>query len=150
MSSFLSNASSLSRDRDAPEHYDLAVKQRHDLGGWCMSIPIMHTAPSIVGHDREPADITTNTDPRSQRIRPDAQSNLGTENNLPDNVFVESLNGRFRDRCLNDTLFSTPPEARSAITAWKQDNNRRQPHSALGNMPPAEFAMKSTLEKQAA
>ena len=57
----------------------------------------MRTVPSIAGHDREPADITTNTDPCSQRIRPDAQSNLGTENNTPDNVFVESFNGRFRD-----------------------------------------------------
>jgi putative transposase len=64
------------------------------------------------------------------------------------NAFVESLNGRFRDECLNDTLFSTLTEARSAITSW--DYNHHRPHSALGNVPPAEFAMKSTLEKQAA
>ena len=66
------------------------------------------------------------------------------------NAFVESFNGRFRDECLNDTLFSTLTEARSAITSWKEDYNHHRPHSALGNMPPAEFAMKSTLEKQAA
>jgi transposase InsO family protein len=53
-------------------------------------------------------------------------------------------------RCLNDTLFSTLSEARSAINSWKEDYNHHRPHSALGNMPPAEFAMKSTLEKQAA
>jgi putative transposase len=66
------------------------------------------------------------------------------------NAFVESFNGRFRDECLNDTLFSTLTEARSAITSWKEDYNHHRPHSALGNMPPAELAIKSTLEKQAA
>ena len=57
------------------------------------------------------------------------------------NAFVESFNGRFRDECLNDTLFSTLPEVRSAITLWKEDYNHHRPHSALGNMPPAELAM---------
>ena len=66
------------------------------------------------------------------------------------NAFVESFNGRFRDECLNDTLFSTLVEARSAITSWKEDYNRHRPHSALGSMTPAEFALKSSLEKQAA
>jgi putative transposase len=55
-----------------------------------------------------------------------------------------------RLRHLNDTLFSTFSEARSAINSWKEDYNHHRPHSALGNMPPAEFAKKSTLEKQAA
>jgi hypothetical protein len=44
---------------------------------------------------------------------------------------------------------STLTEARSAITSWKKDYNHHRPHSALGNMPPAEFAIKTTLEKQA-
>ena len=57
------------------------------------------------------------------------------------NAFVESFNGRFRDECLNDTLFSTLSEARSAITSWKEDYNHHRPHSALGNVPPAEFAV---------
>ena len=35
------------------------------------------------------------------------------------NAFVASFNGRFRDECLNDTLFSTLTDARSAITSWK-------------------------------
>jgi putative transposase len=65
------------------------------------------------------------------------------------NAFVESFNGRFRDERLYDTLFSTLPEARSAIASWKEDYNHPTPHSAIGNMPPAEFAIKSTLERQA-
>jgi len=42
---------------------------------------------------------------------------------LTQNAFVESFNGRFRDECLNDTLFSTLAEARSAIASWKEDYN---------------------------
>jgi putative transposase len=66
------------------------------------------------------------------------------------NAFVESFNGRFRDELLNETLFSSLAQARSAITAWKEDYNNHRPHSALGNVSPAEFAMKIRLEKQAA
>ncbi len=64
------------------------------------------------------------------------------------NAFVESFNGRFRDECLNDTLFSTLTETRTAIRSWKEDYNRHRQHSALGNLSPAEFASKATLEKQ--
>jgi hypothetical protein len=39
-------------------------------------------------------------------------------------------------------------KALSAITSWKEDYNHHRPHSALGNMPPAEFAIKSTLENR--
>jgi putative transposase len=53
------------------------------------------------------------------------------------NAFVESFNGRFRDECLNDTLFSTLTEARTAITSGNEDYNHHRPHSALGIMPPA-------------
>jgi len=55
---------------------------------------------------------------------------------LPQNAFVESFNGRFRDECLNDTLFSTLVEARSAISSWKEDYNEDRPHGAIGNKPP--------------
>ncbi|MBN9458531.1 MAG: transposase [Bosea sp.] len=47
-------------------------------------------------------------------------------------------------------IISTLVEARSAIASWKEDYNRYRPHSALGNITPAEFALKSTLEKHAA
>lgn len=64
--------------------------------------------------------------------------------------FVESFNGRLRDELLNETLFSSLAEARAAITDGKEGYNNHRPHSALGNVPPVEFAMKTRLEKQAA
>lgn len=66
------------------------------------------------------------------------------------NGFVESFNGSFRDECLNETLFSSLSEARSQITAWKDDYNRNRPHSSLGNLTPHEFALKKILQTQAA
>ena len=66
------------------------------------------------------------------------------------NGLIESFNGSFRDECLNETLFSSLTQARTAITAWKEDYNRNRPHSSLGNITPSEFAMKMAMEKQAA
>lgn len=39
------------------------------------------------------------------------------------NGFVESFNGSFCDECLNETLFSSLAQARTDITAWKEDYN---------------------------
>ena len=66
------------------------------------------------------------------------------------NGFIESFNGRFRDAFLNEVLFSTLTDARAQIATWKEDHNRYRPHSALGNIPPAGFAMKIRLEMMAA
>jgi putative transposase len=66
------------------------------------------------------------------------------------NSFIESFNGRLRDEFLNEVLFSTLSDARGQIAAWKEDYNQHRPHSALGNIPPEEFAMKMRLEKLAA
>ena len=66
------------------------------------------------------------------------------------NGFIESFNGSFHDECLNETLFSTLGQARTAIAAWKEDYNTYRPHSSLGNRTPCEFAMKMALENMAA
>jgi len=66
------------------------------------------------------------------------------------NAFAESFLGRFRDELLNETLFSSLDAARQAISEWKEDYNHHRPHSAIGNIPPVEYARKSMLEKQAA
>ena len=52
------------------------------------------------------------------------------------NGFVESFNGRFRDECLNETLFSSLAQARAAIASWQKDYNLNRPHSALGHRSP--------------
>ena len=56
------------------------------------------------------------------------------------NAFIESFNGRLRDEFLNETLFSSLPHARSALSNWRSDYNDHRPHSTLGWLTPAEFA----------
>lgn len=56
------------------------------------------------------------------------------------NAFVESFNGRLRDECLNEELFSSLSEARAALAAWQADYNQQRPHTSLGGLAPAVFA----------
>lgn len=66
------------------------------------------------------------------------------------NGFIESFNGKLRDECLNETLFTTLADAKEALKEWKDDYNQQRPHSSLGNLTPQEFAEKKTLDKLAA
>jgi putative transposase len=61
------------------------------------------------------------------------------------NAFVESFNGRLRDECLNETLFSSLSHARAVLAAWKHDYNHHRPHSAHGGATPVEFAEKADM-----
>lgn len=56
------------------------------------------------------------------------------------NAFVESFNGRLRDECLNEHLFSSLGEARSLIEDWRIDYNTQRPHTALGGLAPCVYA----------
>ena len=56
------------------------------------------------------------------------------------NGFVESFNGRLRDECLNETLFTSLAHARFVLAAWRHDYNTVRPHSKLGGKTPAEIA----------
>ena len=66
------------------------------------------------------------------------------------NGFIESFNGKLRDECLNETLFSSLAKARETLDAWQEDYNWHRPHSALGNLTPMEFAEKKMMDKLAA
>jgi putative transposase len=54
------------------------------------------------------------------------------------NAFVESFNGRLRDECLNETLFTSLRHARAVLASWQKDYNEVRPHSALGGRTPGE------------
>lgn len=41
---------------------------------------------------------------------------------------------------LNETLFSSLAQARSALSNWRSDYNDHRPHSGIGWLTPAEFA----------
>mgnify|MGYP001807754631 CR=1 FL=1 len=56
------------------------------------------------------------------------------------NGFIESFNGRLRDELLNETLFSSLAQARTALANWLSDYNTERPHSQLGWQTPSVFA----------
>lgn len=56
------------------------------------------------------------------------------------NAFIESLNGKFRNECLNQHWFRTLEEAKIEINEWRKHYNHVRPHSSLGYLPPVEFA----------
>jgi putative transposase len=56
------------------------------------------------------------------------------------NAYIESFNGKFRDECLNEQWFESLAQARQEIARWRRDYNEVRPHSAIGRIPPAQFA----------
>ena len=62
------------------------------------------------------------------------------------NGFVESFNGKLRDECLNETLFTSMNHARAVLAAWKQDYNHVRPHTALGGLAPVPAATGSRAQ----
>jgi putative transposase len=56
------------------------------------------------------------------------------------NGFMESFNGKLRDECLNEHVFSSLAEARRLIESWRIDYNEVRPHSSLSYLTPEEFA----------
>ena len=62
------------------------------------------------------------------------------------NAFVESFNGKLRDECLNETLFTSLAQARAVLAAWRDDYNHVRPHTSLGGATPVEAAAKAARQ----
>lgn len=59
------------------------------------------------------------------------------------NAFVESLNGKFRNECLNQHWFRTLEDATLKIKHWRHHYNHERPHSSLKFMTRVAFANKA-------
>jgi putative transposase len=55
------------------------------------------------------------------------------------NAFMESFNGRLRDECLNEILFTSLAYARVVLARWQTDYNHVRPHFAHQGATPAEI-----------
>ena len=53
-----------------------------------------------------------------------------------DNAFIEALNGRFREECLNAHWIPTLADAQEKVENWRRYYNEERPHGAIGNKPP--------------
>ncbi len=63
------------------------------------------------------------------------------------NGFVESVNGRLRDECLNEQLFPTLRHARHLIAAWRDDYNHNRPYTSLDGLTPWEYHKRSRVDQ---
>lgn len=60
------------------------------------------------------------------------------------NGYIESVNSRVRDECLNINMLWSLAQGRVVISDWKQDYNHHRRHSSLGYQPPAVYAASCT------
>jgi len=58
-----------------------------------------------------------------------------------ENGYIESFNGRLRDEILNREVFYSVKEAKVLVEDWWLEYNNHRPHSGLGYMTPAGFAV---------
>lgn len=56
------------------------------------------------------------------------------------NGYIESFNGKLRDECLNENVFTSLQEAKRLVEAWREEYNERRPHSSLDGKTPNEMA----------
>jgi putative transposase len=54
------------------------------------------------------------------------------------NGVLESFNGSLRDELMKEEILDTVTDARRKLARWRYDYNQVRPHSALGNLPPAQ------------
>ena len=59
------------------------------------------------------------------------------------NGHIKSLNGKYRDECLNQNVFLSLQDARRTVETWRKDYNQRRPHSSLGWLTLEEFREKN-------
>jgi len=59
------------------------------------------------------------------------------------NAFCESLNGKFRNECLNQHWFRSLEDARHEIEEWRNHYNNVRPHSSLGYQSSVDFMKKA-------
>lgn len=60
-----------------------------------------------------------------------------------ENAFIESVNGKMRNECLNENWFKDIEEARRLIEEWRIFYNSERPHSSLGGLTPEEYLRRS-------
>jgi len=103
------------------------------------------TAPAFVRFDNGPEFIAVAV---ADWCRFNACESIFIDPGSPwQNAWIESFNGRFRDEFLNGRHFDNLLEARVLIEDWRIDYNINRPHSAHGDLSPAEFATEWTINQ---
>lgn len=120
-----------------------------DAGFSLTSERVIATLDRIIAERGKPTTIVSDNGPEFASIAMAGwayRSNIGWQFIRPgkpvENAYIESFNGKFRDECLNQHVFTSLEDARAVTQAWRQDYNQNRPHSSLNLLSPAEFAAK--------
>jgi putative transposase len=62
------------------------------------------------------------------------------------NAFAESFNGKLRDECLNEKLFTSLPHTLAMLAELQCDYNTVRPHPKLSGRTPAEIARQAAKQ----
>ena len=57
----------------------------------------------------------------------------------PGSAYIESLNERFRDECLNEYWFTSLHHTKMIIEAWRRECNEERTKKSLGELPPSAY-----------
>lgn len=107
---------------------------------------LLHGAPYYVRFDNGPEFVAHAV---ADWCRFNSAGSLFIDPGSPwQNAWIESFNGRLRDELLNSWRFDSLLEARVIIEDWRCDYNANRPHSAHGELTPAEFALQWTTTHQ--
>ncbi len=66
------------------------------------------------------------------------------------NAYIESLNGRLRDECLNEHWFTSLAHAQVVIETWRREYNEERPKKGLGGLTPSAYAQQLTATSKTA
>lgn len=61
------------------------------------------------------------------------------------NALIERFNRTLRTEVLDRYIFNSMSEVRQMLEDWRDRYNHQRPHSALGGVPPAMYAMAHSL-----
>jgi len=117
---------------------------------------VSHVLDHVLGEGQRPRSITVDhgTEFQSRALedwayRRGIQLDFIRPGKPVENAFIESLNGRLRDECLNVHQFASLAEAQAILEAWRMDDNYHRPHSSLGHLTPSEFVTQRQDERTA-
>jgi len=102
--------------------------------------------PNVIRCDNGPEFISKALDRWAYENR--VQMDFSRRGKPIDNAYAESFNGKFRDECLNFHWFMSLADAQEKVEEWRRDYNEHRPHSALGDLPPSEFAYRMRLSDE--
>lgn len=60
---------------------------------------------------------------------------------------MEGFNGRLRDECLNEHLFTGLRHAGHMIAAWRDEYNQHRPHTSFDGLTPWDYFNRSEKDQ---